>query len=129
VYIKYHRKKDQKYEGKVDPIYEIKKSSQQYESFFTIQKYKLEWERKLWIWFYPTYIYTWKYVLVKEIIIGREKHLITLNKTLSEMTLKDYFENKIKEEQEMLEKLKKDENNIDNILNSHNKEFKENFVN
>lgn len=130
--IKIHRKKDEKFNGKKDPIYEIKKKMAQEVgiSIYIIEKYELGWHITPWSWLYPVDILTWQYILVNTINIGSEDLLKELNKYMTDqsVSLGEYMESSLKRDRDILEAQKIDENNIENILLKHNKEFSENYV-
>lgn len=131
---KIYLKKDKKFEGKKDPIYEIKLKNvfkNRRDPIYVIEKYELGWHHyRFSTWLYPINIVEWEYIIVDTMNIGSEDLLKTLNIYMksNSITLREHMENCLKIERDFLEKEKKDENSIENILIKHNKEFSENFV-
>jgi phosphate/sulfate permease len=130
---KIYLKKNKKYEGKIDPIYKVKRKD--WEDNYKIVKWELAWveySKLQWLLnllFYPINIYIWKYNNIGSILIGNEEQLLNLNAELKdqELTIGDQYEYQMKVIQDKNIKEDKRIANLNNVINNFNTIFDENY--
>lgn len=126
--------KNKKFSTKVDPIYKLNYRDSIYcESYFNIQKWSLKWNEInciiKFIFIYPTSIHRWGYSEDVDVFIGDKIKVDELFIYLNEnnITLKDYYENKIAEIQKEIDLENMKDNTFNSKINNLNKEFNENY--
>ena len=129
----FYMKKNVKYDGKVDPIYEV--IDRGFYNNYKIIKWELGWERYdgiqwlLALIIYPINIYMWKYREVGNINIGDSVKLKEMNFRLNmtDTTIIDEYEFAMKIIQDKADREEKEKRDIASTLKRWNKEFDENY--
>lgn len=129
-YLKIKLPKSKKYKDKLSPIYELDKYT--YDDKFYIKRWSLQWRVSMgWVFLlvplmYPTEVSVWGYFEDSHITVGKKEDVERLKN--SGVSLKDFYEEKLKkytdEHNEEMEK----RNSFTNMVDELNTEFNENYI-